>query len=325
MGTIRTKHHPIKGYFKLLKRSLAFLLTLAICHATAVVSVEAQRGRIIKPLTPTFSTAARVAESGAMAGVKFTRIPRQSITPIFNSTARPTLTRESVTTALRSTGIRRRAFNVAVGSMTRTPRVVPVATKLPAINSASYAFGRTAAEMSRGQAVRQTYDIRKLFSPHLSQKAKLTLGKSLNEATSKAAAARALETQAAAINKLFNQRARLHKNSRFYRAPTHVYVLVGPDGRLYKVGESATGFLKNGLLKRTQVQINDALVKAPPRGVKGQYRSRIIATFDSKDEARAYERKLILRYEERYKDRRLVLPGNREGFRKQKAPPDRSP
>jgi hypothetical protein len=316
---IRTRHHQLKGIFRQLKNPLAFFLTLVICHAMAAVPVEAQRGRIIQSLTPKFGAAARVAESGALSGVKFTRIPRQSITPVFNSAAGTRLTRDSVTGALRSTGIRRRAFNVVAGSMIRTPRVLPVAAKLPALNSASYAFGRTSAGVS-SQAVRQAHDIRKLLSPHLSQKAKLELGKTFSEATGRAAAARALETQAAAINKIFNQRARLHKNSRFYRGPSHVYVIVAPDGRLYKVGESSAGLLKSGLSKRAQSQVNKLNQQLPP-GVTGGYRSRIIKTFDSKQQARDYERELILRYRQKYEARRFVLPRNREHF----ARPDNEP
>jgi hypothetical protein len=314
MADTRIKHQTAGAYLGRVKKSLAMLLMLAICHAGAAVPAEAQRGRLFKPLRPTFGGVARVAESRAVTGVAFTRLPRQSIAPAFGAAGRSTLTREGVTSALRSAGIRRRAFNVAAGSTTRTARALPAAAKLPAINSGTYAVGRTASESARVQAFRQAADIRKLISPNLSPKARLTLGKSYSEATGRAAAASALEKQAAAIDKIFNKRARLHKNSRLFRAPSHVYVIVTPDGRLFKVGESSAGLLKNGLSKRAQTQVN-RLNRKLPLGVGGRYRSRIIKTFDSKQEARDYEREIIVRYREKYKDRRLIiLPGNHEPY-----------
>ena len=313
MSDTGTAHQTVKFALRRLKNPLALCLTLAACCAAAV-SVEAQRGRaVVRSLAPAFGRAAVAAESRALARVTFTHLPRQSITPAFSAAARTTLTREGVASALRSFGIRRRAFNVAAGSMTRTPRVFGVAAKLPALNSGSYAVGRTAAEMTRAQSLRQVFDIRALMSPRLSPRARLTLGKSLSDATNRAAAARALEKQAASINKIFDRSARLHKNSRFYRAPSHVYVIVGPDGRLYKVGESSAGLLSKGLSRRAQAQVKLHNRQLTP-GVNGQYRSRIIKTFDSKQAARDYERRLIVRYKEKYAGRRLVLPGNRERF-----------
>jgi URI fold toxin 2 len=313
MNRTKTQSCSIKTFFRLVKCSVVLLLMLGVWQVTTLVPVEAQRWRIFKPVPPALGRVARVAESGAIAEVKLARLPRQSITPAFGMAARSALTRESVTTALRSAGIRRRAINVATGSLTKTPRVLPTIPKLTAISSGTFAVGKTAAELNSGQALRHAFDVRKLISPSLSPKAKLTLGKAFNEATGRAAAARALETQAAAVEKIFNEQARLHKNSRFFRAPSHAYVIVAPDGRLFKVGESSAGLLKNGLSKRAQTQVNQ-LNRRLPTAVTGKYRSRIISTFDSKQEARDYERELILRYRQKYKDRRFVLPGNRERF-----------
>jgi hypothetical protein len=174
--------------------------------------------------------------------------------------------------------------------------------------------GRTAAELTARQTFRQAADIRKLLSSNLPPRLKLTLGKSHELALSRAAAARAMETQAQTVAKLFNQRATLHKNSRFYRGSSHVYVIVAPDGRLFKVGESSAGLMKSGLSKRAEFQVSELNRKL--KNKSGDYRSRVIQTFDSKQSARDIERKLILGYEARYKDRRFVLPGNRERFRR---------
>lgn len=294
-----------------LKILTALLLTVAICHTAGTITVSAQVGRLAKTLTPKFGTAARVAEAGAVTTVRFSRIPRYSITPVFNSAARSSLTRASITGAVRSNGIRRQ-FNATVGSLSRTPRALPAVSSLPSINSGSYTMGRTAAEMSYRQSFRQAADIRKLFSPHLPARVKVTLGKSHSVAMERAAAAKAMQTQAIAVERAFNQTARLHKNSLFYRAPSHAYVIVSPDGRLFKVGESSAGIMKNGLSKRAQAQVKKLNSELPTGSA--EYRSRIIQTFDSKQDARSYERVVILRYAQRYPDRR-VLPGNRERFR----------
>lgn len=175
-------------------------------------------------------------------------------------------------------------------------------------------MGRTAAEMTARQTFRQAADIRKLLSPNLPPRLKTTLGLSHELALSRAAAARSMETQALAVEKLFNQRAALHKNSSFYRGTSHIYVIIAPDGRLYKVGESSAGLLKSGLSKRAQTQVRE-LNAGLPKNSAG-YRSRVIQTFDSKQGAREIERELILRYEQLYKNRRFVLPGNRERYRR---------
>ncbi len=280
-----------------LKHTLALFLALAFSLAPAL-PVGAQRGRAAKSFGPLLGGSVRVAESGAAARVAFTRVSRMSTAPAFSAAARTTLTREGVGSALLSAGIRRRSFNVAAGSVTRTPRVFNAASKLPALNSGSYAVGMTAAGMASSQSLRRAWDIRALMSPRLPPRARSILGSSFNEATSKAAAARALESQAGTLKKLFDRSARLHKNSRFYRAPSHAYVIVGPDGRLYKVGESSAGLLKNGLSKRAQTQVNSLNRKLAP-GAAG-YSSRVIKTFESKQAARDYERELIVRYKKKY-------------------------
>ncbi|HEX8197671.1 MAG TPA: hypothetical protein VF571_15870 [Pyrinomonadaceae bacterium] len=288
-------------------RALVVFLTAALFQTASIIPIEAQRIAAIKPFTPTIGRTAEVARSGIAAGVKISRLPRQSVTTAFNAAGRSAVTHQSVTTALRSSGIRRRAVNSATGSLTRTPRIAPVVPQMPAITSGTQAVGRTAAQISSKQAFKDAHDIRKLLSPNLSPRAKLEIGKSASEATNRAAAVQALEKQAVTVEKLFNAKARLHKNSRFFRGPSHVYVIVGKDGRIYKVGESSNKILSNGLSGRAQTQVQK---------LGDGYRSRVIATFGSKAEAKVYERNMILRYEAKYKDRRFVLPGNHERFRR---------
>lgn len=294
---------------------IALLLTVTVSDAT-IVPVLAQTGSVTRQLTRTFGRVARVAEADAVAAVRFGRIPRRSITPILNS-ARGPVTRASVISAVRSNAIRRE-FSATVGSLSRTSRTLPALSMLPKLGS--YTTGRTAVEISR-QSLRHAADIRKLFSSNLPATVTQSLGKTYSVAIERAAAARALETQSIAIERAFNQGARLHKNSRFYRAPSHVYVIVGPNGRLFKVGESSAGVMKNGLSKRAQAQVNELNSRLNTEFNKkslptwsGDYRSRIIRTFDSKQDARNYERELILRYEQRYPERRVLL-GNHERYR----------
>lgn len=302
-----------------------------IVHALVIIALIAQIGNLpvngqrltaARSLTSTFARAGRATETAAATTVRLSRLPRNTITPIFNSVARRSVIRESATGSLASIGIRRQ-FSASVGSLSRVPRTLPAVSTLPAIRQGSYMVGRTASEVTARQAFRQAADIRKLLSPNLAPRIKATLGKSEELALSRAAAARSMENQALAVERLFNQRAALHKNSRFYRGSSHVYVIVAPDGRLYKVGESSAGLLNSGLSKRAQAQVSK-LNRGLPANSAG-YRSRIIQTFDSKKTAREMERKLILKYQQLYKDRRFVLPGNRERFRRVEQPKPPAP
>lgn len=281
------------------------LLTIALIAHLGSFPVN---GQVTKAITSTF---------GRAATIRFSGLPRNTITPIFNSAARPSFTRSSVSGALASNGIRRQ-FSGSVGSLSRVPRSIPAVSTLPAIKQGSYMVGRTGAELTSRQTFRQAADIRKLLSPNLPLRVKATISKSHEIALSRAAAARAMETQAEAVLRSFNRRAALHKNSRFYRGSSHVYVIVAPDGRLFKVGESSAGLLKSGLSKRAQAQVS-RLNRDLPSNEAG-YRSRIIQTFDSKHAARDLERKLIMKYQTLYMKRRFVLPGNRERFRQLEVP-----
>lgn len=105
----------------------------------------------------------------------------------------------------------------------------------------------------------------------------------------------------------------VHRNSLSYVGPTHVYRIIGPDGKTFKIGESALGTISRGagagLSRRGEAQAR-ALFKRT--GL--EFRSEIIKNFGSKRAARAYENQVIERFRASYPEEQFgfrVLPGNR--------------
>jgi URI fold toxin 2 len=97
--------------------------------------------------------------------------------------------------------------------------------------------------------------------------------------------------------------APIHKNSLNYIGDTHVYAIRGPDGSLYKVGESARGVrVGDGASIRAEEQ-SRALFKE----TGDVYTTEIRQNFGGKADARAYETKFIQTYERLYGKR---PPGN---------------
>src|SRR4051794_20802346 len=113
---------------------IALLLTLTVVDATIVPALaQAGRGTV---LTRTFGRLARVAEAETdiAVAVRFGRIPRRIITPIFNSAARTSLTRGSIVSAVRSNAIRSE-FSATVGSLSKTSRTLRELSILPKLGS----------------------------------------------------------------------------------------------------------------------------------------------------------------------------------------------
>jgi YD repeat-containing protein len=100
---------------------------------------------------------------------------------------------------------------------------------------------------------------------------------------------------------------KLHKNSLSYVGDTHVYVIRGPDGFLYKVGESAQGVrLADGASIRAEQQARRLLKET------GEfYTTEIRNNFGGKADARAYETKTIETYERLFGKRPPGNPLNR--------------
>jgi len=95
----------------------------------------------------------------------------------------------------------------------------------------------------------------------------------------------------------------VHKNSLNYVGDTHVYVIRGPDGSLYKVGESAQGVrVSDGASIRAEQQ-----ARRLQRETGDFYTTEIRQGFDGKADARAYETRFIQTYERLYGKR---PPGN---------------
>lgn len=96
----------------------------------------------------------------------------------------------------------------------------------------------------------------------------------------------------------------VHKNSRAYVGQTHVYRIKLPDGKTYKIGESARGVRKrDGASIRAESQVRKLNRQKP--GHESEIRKR----FSNKAEARDYERKVIERFRRRYGQD--SLPGNK--------------
>ncbi len=101
--------------------------------------------------------------------------------------------------------------------------------------------------------------------------------------------------------------APIHKNSLKYVGDTHVYVIRGPDGSLFKVGESAQGVrVGDGSSIRAEQQARALL-----RETGDRYPTQIRQTFGGKTDARAYETKFIQTYERLYGKRPLGNPFDR--------------
>ncbi|MEH3040399.1 MAG: LysM peptidoglycan-binding domain-containing protein [Sphingomonas paucimobilis] len=99
----------------------------------------------------------------------------------------------------------------------------------------------------------------------------------------------------------------VHKNSLSYVGDTHVYVIRGPDGSLYKVGESAQGVrVGDGASIRAEQQ-----ARALQRETGEFYTTEIRQTFGGKSSARSYETRFIQTYARLYGKRPPGNPLNR--------------
>jgi RHS repeat-associated protein len=96
---------------------------------------------------------------------------------------------------------------------------------------------------------------------------------------------------------------RVHKNSLRYVGQTHVYRIIGPNGKTYKIGESAQGVNKAGASIRAEQQ-----ARRLTRETGELYTTEIRKVFANKASARAYERDLIERFRSLYGPN--SLPGN---------------
>ena len=97
--------------------------------------------------------------------------------------------------------------------------------------------------------------------------------------------------------------ARVHKNSLRYVGETHVYRIIGPNGKTYKIGESAQGVTRSGESIRAKRQ-----ARRLSRETGELYTTEIRKVFADKASARAYERDLIERFRSLYGPN--SLPGN---------------
>jgi hypothetical protein len=96
----------------------------------------------------------------------------------------------------------------------------------------------------------------------------------------------------------------VHKNSLEYVGDTHVYRIKGPDGKTYRIGQSAQGTrVSDGASIRAEKQVRQL-----NRTVGPGHTSEIRKTFPDKASARAYETRLIERFQRRFG--RDALPGN---------------
>ncbi|MCL1487808.1 MAG: RHS domain-containing protein [Marinobacter sp.] len=98
---------------------------------------------------------------------------------------------------------------------------------------------------------------------------------------------------------------KVHKNSLDYVGETHVYRVKGPDGSIYKVGESAQGTKgRDGASIRAEQQ-----ARRLTRETGETYTSEIRKTFPDKASARDYETRVIERF--RRMHGQDTLPGNK--------------
>lgn len=98
---------------------------------------------------------------------------------------------------------------------------------------------------------------------------------------------------------------KIHKNSLEYVGDTHVYRIIGPDGKTYKIGESAQGLrVSDGASIRAEQQ-----VRALSKETGDIYYSEVIKNYSNKADARQYETKVIERFRRIYGDE--ALPGNK--------------
>jgi hypothetical protein len=139
------------------------------------------------------------------------------------------------------------------------------------------------------------------------------LGRTIHEAEQTAAAAKTKAIKAEA-REIAQGEALLHKNSNRFSGSTHVYVIVGPDRRIHKIGESAAGLRKRDSRSiRAETQVRR--LNRENGNITGNYRSRILKTFPNKQEARGFERQVIESYRRKHGPRALrgerVLGGNR--------------
>jgi hypothetical protein len=95
-----------------------------------------------------------------------------------------------------------------------------------------------------------------------------------------------------------------HGNSLANAADTHVYAIRDPQGRIFKIGESAQGVrVGDGASIRAEQQVRDLIRQNGPG-----YTSEIRRTLPGKAPARTYETNLIERFRRMFGDDQL--PGN---------------
>lgn len=102
---------------------------------------------------------------------------------------------------------------------------------------------------------------------------------------------------------------KVHGNSLNYKGDTHVYKITNKD-KVFKVGESGQGTNLYEKSKRAEQQVR----KLQKETGDSSYESKIIKNFDNKQDARAYEKKLIERTRSRYgedKNDKSILTGNK--------------
>ncbi len=98
---------------------------------------------------------------------------------------------------------------------------------------------------------------------------------------------------------------KIHKNKKEYIGTTHIY-RIKKNGKTYKIGQSAQGTrMKDGASKRAEQQARK-LNRENPDDI---YETEIRKTFNSKEEALAYEATLIKRFKRIFGED--ALPGNK--------------
>ena len=97
--------------------------------------------------------------------------------------------------------------------------------------------------------------------------------------------------------------ARVHENSLRYPGETHVYRIIGPNGKTYRIGASSQGVTRSGESIRAKQQ-----ARRVTRETGEQHTSEIGMVFANKAATRAYERDLIERFRSLYGPN--SLPGN---------------
>jgi hypothetical protein len=101
---------------------------------------------------------------------------------------------------------------------------------------------------------------------------------------------------------------KVHKNSHEYVGETHVYRIKDPEGKTYKIGESAQGVRKSdGASIRAESQVRKLI-----RNDRSGYSSEIIQTFPDKKSAHSWQHRLIQTFRRIFG--RDALPGNKSDY-----------